>query len=486
MKYLFSSFLQNDKSALLAVMFLSALTMLPIWLWGIPVSYDGLHHQQFALIYYEAAQSGDFYPSLSSTVNDGYGDYGVRFYPPLPFLIMTAARFVTGNWYSGVLLAFPFLIILSSVGAYLWAREWCSPAEAVVAATLYAIAPHHLHQTYSMFFYGEITGGAVLPFAFWFVSRVAVRGRLIDICGLAATYAALILSHLPLAVLGSISLLIYGVTFFNRQSDLRLIQKLGSAVALGLAASAFYLVMMVAEVSWINFSKSEYSSGRYGYQSNFVLAFDYLSNPEAVERAMWFADLILLMTCLLMLPLVFAACFAKDETKKNYSRRAALLFLFALFMTTVLSRPLWDWLPVMHKVQFPWRWLAVASLFGAVAAAAGIEQVKTWAKDKNRRFAALLIVGGILVSVSFSYSQIIRQAVYRSSENFEQETTALIEAESFDCWWTIWTKNTAFQIKDKIVAADRKTEIILWTPEKRIFRVSDGNAPTVRVAGNHK
>ena len=52
----------------------------------------------------------------------------------------------------------------------------------------------------------EFAGAAVLPFAFLFVERVCRHRRRQDIAGLAVSFALLLLTHLPLAIIGSIAL----------------------------------------------------------------------------------------------------------------------------------------------------------------------------------------------------------------------------------------------------------------------------------------
>ena len=92
-----------------------------------------------------------------------------------------------------------------------------SESSAMWAAILYALAPYHVNQLYQAFLLAEFAGAAVLPFAFGFVERVCRRGRYSDIAGLAATYAFLILTHLPLAVMGSLALAIYSLARIERR-----------------------------------------------------------------------------------------------------------------------------------------------------------------------------------------------------------------------------------------------------------------------------
>src|SRR4029077_16910751 len=137
------------------------------------------------------------------------------------------------------------------LGMYFWTRSILSESAAMWAAILYALAPYHVNQFYQASLLAEFAGAAVLPFAFGFVERVCRRGRSQDVAGLAATYALLILTHLPLAVMGSLALGVYGVALINRQTWRRSSQLLTSSVLLGLAASSVYWVRMVSELKWI-------------------------------------------------------------------------------------------------------------------------------------------------------------------------------------------------------------------------------------------
>ena len=57
-----------------------------------------------------------------------------------------------------------------------------------------------------------------------------------------------------------------------------------------------------------------------------------------------------------------------------FHRAAAAGFFLAVFMTTPLSAPFWNYAGFLQKVQFPWRWLAIVSVFGAIFASTGISR----------------------------------------------------------------------------------------------------------------
>jgi hypothetical protein len=74
-----------------------------------------------------------------------------------------------------------------------------------------------------------------------------------------------------------------------------------------------------------------------------------------------------------VLPLLFLLITAVLWHRAGKPRPAALpvvaiagvLLVGALYMMTAYSMPLWDLVPLLHPLQFPWRWLALASFAAA-------------------------------------------------------------------------------------------------------------------------
>src|SRR6266567_2530489 len=208
----------------------------PILFYGFPSSLDLSNHFRFALPFYDALRSGHVYPGWLAESNSGFGDASFRFYPPALYYLLAVARALSGNWYAATVATFGSLSMIGALGLYLWAREFTSSQTAMWAGIFYAVAPYHLNQLYQALLLAEFAGAAVLPFAFFFVERVCRYRRSKDIAGLAGAYALLVLTHLPLAVIGSIALATYAMLRIDRNNILRTVSALGLSVGIGLAA----------------------------------------------------------------------------------------------------------------------------------------------------------------------------------------------------------------------------------------------------------
>jgi hypothetical protein len=490
---------------------MGALVVLPAILFGMPGNNDLANHYHFAIPFYEALQQGHWYPGWLATPNLGYGDVVVRFYPPALYYLLAAGRAITGNWYAGSLLVITFLSALGSLGAYFWARSYVPRNIAIWAGLFYALMPYHLAEFYQAAQLAEFAAGAALLFALAFTKRVCDERRWRDVAGLAAAYAVLILSHLPLAVFGSLTLLLYAllniarlratnhlsftasrgektIPFAGMSSILPVTVKLSVAVLLGLGASAFYWVTMISEMKWI-VADGVNPDSLLDYRQNFV--FSTLS-PEKQETLWWMA-LLAIATILMCIPAVATFLKAARVKHKRSLIAVGLLLIFSLFMSTALSKPVWAIVPYLRMTQHPFRWLAVTSAIAPILMAAAIP---FWSQQlrSRRRPLALIMSGLVLVGVTFSFSQTVRGATYLSRLTFEGILAPLKTAPGIIQWLPVWAAASANQrpsyekcippagTSAQIEAPGRAIRLTQWGDLTRTFEVDAGPPVEARVA----
>jgi len=459
----------TEPKAILFVIAFASLLILPIVVWGIPEGGDLANHYRFALPFYESFQNGDLYPGWLSESNAGYGDPRFRFYPPGFYYLLAACKMFAG-WYGATVLAFALLSIAGSLGVYFWTRNFLPPAQAMLAGLFYAVAPYHLNELYQASLLSEYAGCAVLPFVFAFIDRVCARRRLVDVSGLGASYALLILTNLPLAVIGSISALVFGIVRTDRKALAQTFLRLGAGVVLGLVASAFFWVRMVSELSWIKGSGVD-PRRYYDYRVNFILS------PEALtNRNTWYANLLALTTIAFLLPAIVLI------RKDRRFIPIAIVTLFSFFMSLRLSKPIWAVIPRLSEVQFPWRWLAVMSLTGSVLLGASVSRWTELFKSRIRPLHLLPLLG-LTLSLGFVATQIVWDSNYLSRRQFDGFLPTIRGAVSFKDWLPV----SARQIVElpnmlaNVEAQSRQITTEVWTPEYRKFRVADGPNEEMRV-----
>jgi hypothetical protein len=484
----------NWQPAIAFAVVASFVVIVPAILWGIPSNLDLTNHFRFALPFYDAIAAGDLYPGWLAESNGGYGDPSFRFYPPALYYMLAVARFVIGNWYGATLIVYVVISIAGGLGMYFWSRSMMPLSGASWAAFFYALAPYHLNQLYQATLLAEWAGSAVLPFVFGFVDRVCEHGRRRDIAGLAATYGLLVFTHLPLAVIGSMALVVYALVRVQGRSKFRKLAKLAVAGALGLSVSAIYWVTMVSELRWIGVNHMQ-PDPSVDYRINFLLS---TFSPDNLN--VWWMNIMALMTLMLFAPalLLLRGVMQKARVATEghpyktsivspgawqttvgaalRGRPVVVLTLFALFMALPLSRPIWMLLKPLQETQFPWRWMVLISMGGSILAAAGLPMLSNSIRAKR-----LLLLGAMAIAVAFTLSHVVREAQYFPPQKFETMVTDVRGSSCVNYWFPIWARSDARKMSTEVEANGRTVTVSSWNPEHRKFSVAAGPATEARV-----
>lgn len=451
--------------------------LLPIIVFGIPNGADLPNHLRFALPFYDAIQAGHFHPSWLAESNYGLGDPRFIFYPPGLYYLLSAGRLLTGEWYSATILVLLILSAAGAIGAYAWARTIFNPTVALWAGVLYALMPYRLNELYQASLLSEYAACSLLPFAFCFLERINRRKGILDIVGLATVYAFLVLTHLPIAMIGSIALAIYALVRIERRFFWSTIARLAMAVTLGLAASSFFWISMLTELSWIK-GNGAAPNPYYDYRLNFLFSRAALTN-----RNTWYANLLALAMIAFLLPgLVFIArCFKREWA--NRALNAPLILLVVTFlMATSISKPVWAIVPKLAEVQFPWRWLSITSLMGAIVLAASLPH---WLEELRQRLRPRDFAVGVvfILALVFVGTQIIQDSEFIGRAKFETLAQDVRGAVSFKDW--LPTAAREFKSVEKMPvnadAGSRPMSVTAWEPERRSFHLGAGPDNVLRV-----
>lgn len=465
---------------LILIAVFSLLAMSSVFYNGITSGNDSMQHYQFALTIHDSIISHEFYPSFAETPNRGFGDVGLRFYPPFSYYVLSVTYIFAQNWYFAALIAFFLVFWVGGTGIYFWAREELSPQQSILAAGIYTFAPYHLNQIYNNFLFAEFSATAVIPFCFLFLTRVCRKGGKWNVLGLAIAYALLILTHLPLTIIGSITLAVYSLFLLRKENFISTVPKLFLAVVAALALSAFYWSRMITEFSWIKHSTPQYFSETWDYRTNFLFKPENILNFQDDVLCLWLADLMLLAILLISIPAVIILIRKRFAVSK-FVLAISTVFFMAVLMTTPLSKFIWDTFGFLQKVQFPWRWMGIISAFGALFASLGIIRASEMLKD-SKNILLPLGLGAVLLVFVFTSAFIMKGAVYHPRDEFNRQMQDISGAQSFDCWWTIWAQRSAFEQTEKILADNREINVQNWSATEKIFSVSSGEAVNVKVS----
>ena len=182
---------------------------------------------------------GNPYPRWLPQSHDGLGSPVFYYYPPLAFYVTGIFGLAGFSTYASITAAFSAGFLGSGIAMYLWLRE--SAKAPVIGALLFMAAPYHILDYYSRGALAEFLAIALIPLVALGVRRASQRRIVLG----ALAYAAIILTHLPLALLVSLFFVAPYALHLSWRAP-RTMVPIAVSLLLGIAVSAIYLVPSLA------------------------------------------------------------------------------------------------------------------------------------------------------------------------------------------------------------------------------------------------
>lgn len=339
-------------------------------------SRDVLIHLLWSTNFSDQLWAGEWYPRWLDLMNGGLGSPVFFFYPPLPYyftaLLKPLFHADPEGWHQlGV--AASMAVILSGFSAYVWLRRFGGTTAALVAAIVYMSAPYHLaFDLYQRFAFAELWSFVWLPLVLSSVHATVSGSRKAPL-GLTLAYAALFLTHLPTAMIFSPMALAYTVFYASRGGRVRGAMVVTGAMALGAGLAAAYLVPALATQQ--NVSLSDMRVGPFSYTYHFLF---YGPRPNAdyanllIQQGRYAG--VMMVACVAAFILA-GRTLAGSEMRQAYFWMSIVVLVFAMMLP--IARPIWDILPPLQAIQFPWRFNTLLTLTMAALIALWVGAIKT-------------------------------------------------------------------------------------------------------------
>lgn len=350
---------------LLAAAFLGggAVVIQPLWGQGLGRTADGLlHFYRFAQLE-KAITYGDWFPRWLPDLGLGFGFPLFHYYAPLSYYLPLPMRVLgfsmEDSWQIGSALALAVLV----GGVYGWGQELFGEKSGLVAALAALYSPYILYNLYGRGAVPELWGLAWLSWCGWQWYRFAYRPSRRSFLGAVGAYGALILSHNILALVSTPFLGGYALVLIWQTKR----WKLAFVPALSLSLTAFFWLPAFWEKQFVQIQQL-YAPTAFHYANNFLTLPQLIALPVTVP----YAQINPTIPFGLALPQLLLALIGLWQIRHFALSQRFLflcLFLFSL-MTLSISQWVWDNLPLLYFVQFPWRFLGPASLLVALFAGA--------------------------------------------------------------------------------------------------------------------
>jgi len=388
--------------------------------------------QQMAL----ALRDGQFPVRWVADLGYGFGYPIFNFYAPL-------AYYVGGFWYLlglNALLATKLMfilgILLSGFLMYLLAREFWGEIGGILSGLFYVYAPYHAVDIYVRGAVAEFWAMAFIPLVFYSFYKLFQRKKGIWVVIGGVSYALVVLSHNLTAMILTPFLIAYLLLLIviSREGRKPLSLFFLYSFILGLGLAAFYWLPALFEMKLTKVFGQ--IGGGADWRNHFVFLDQLWSSPwgfggSAAGRldgmSFMIGKLHLVFMALSLLTGIWLL--RKKERKASFVIFLSLCFFaLSIFLTNQLSWPIWTTIPSLAFIQYPWRFLILATFAASLMAGSAA----LWFKKKGTVFSFLF--GGIVVlmlllpNIKYFQPQFylnVSTSDYINEENIKWETSKI-------------------------------------------------------------
>ena len=392
------------------ILLAAALAIAPIILHG---SFCGDDFEFHVVSWFDMQQSwlhGIFYPHWMPSANYGAGEPRFMFYPPLTSMLGAALGFVL-PW-TAVPIALVFLFLAGTgLAVRKLALEVLTDGAATLAGCAALFSGFALFTAYERTAFAEMTGGFWIPLLLLFALRdrnpeAPLWRRALDgsTLPLALILAGCWLSDGPVGVMASYLLAAVALTasVLNRSWAHLLRATIGAALGIGLAG--LYLIPAAWEQRWVDL-RAAIDYPVFSVENNWLFARHTDPRLTPFDGVLHRASM--LAVTMIGVALVGAAVvwLRRKSVATQLSRRwwiaLALIPAAVLFLQLPISLVVWNLLPKLRFLQYPWRWVLVVEAPMAIFFAAAVWPSRT-ARGMQRAVVGVLCAVVLLTTTFFA------------------------------------------------------------------------------------
>jgi hypothetical protein len=346
------------------------------------------------------------YPHWAPSANYGAGEPRFVFYSPLTWMMGAAlGAFLPWTW---VPIALSFLLLAGTgLATRALARQALNEGAATLAGCVALFSGYSLFTAYERTAFAELAGGVWIPLVLLFALRSSKAPDVAksehhqsagSIAGLAIAIAGCWLSNPTVGVMGCYLLAAAALVVFGLERSSAKLLRTAAGAVLGMGLVAVYLVPASWEQRWVDIQQATQDKGE---TPEYSWLFAVHNDP-----ALAYHDVVLHTVstiAILMIGVALCALFlcwlrGRLPEKARWWVPLALIPVAVLLLQSPFSRPLWNLLPDLRFLQFPWRWLVVLEAPMGIFAAAAI-----WPRNSThhlQRFAIAAAAGAVFLTLT--------------------------------------------------------------------------------------
>ncbi len=320
-------------------------------------------------------RAGDLYPRWSSDMYFGYGSALLSLYAPLAYFVAEVFHLIGISMTWAIKLSYLMATLLAAGGMFLLGRHeyetltdnsppYQRSIAGIVAATCYILAPYFLVDLYVRAAVAELYGFGLIPWVIYFLAA-SQDGEDRRCLGAAAiAYGLLCFSHNISALLYSPAILGWILIRYPRKAW----AKGGIVLATGLAIGAFFWLPALVLKNAVQ-SEVHLTTGYFSFDRHFIAFGDLFIPRWGYQPPGGDIDIMSLQLGLAHWALIIFGLAGTVLLRKRRIAPYLLMVLVSICFTQPFTRFAWQFIPLLKFVQFPWRFLMIATFASSILVA---------------------------------------------------------------------------------------------------------------------
>ena len=431
---------------IISVLLLSYFSISPFFVDGFFSFHDDTQVERVFTMH-KSLSDGQFPVRWVADLGYHYGYPIFNFYAPFAYYVGAFSMALGFDALSSTKIMMALGVILSGASMYLFAREFWGRLGGMLSALLYVYAPYHAVNVYVRGAVAEFWAYAFIPFAFYGIYKVFLfsnnslfisKNQKVFVCGWiivgALGYAGVIISHNLTAMMVTPFLFAFTLLLvvFTKSKKALLLSTL-YVFLLSFSLSAFYWLPVFTEMHYTNVLSQV--GGGSDYKDHFVCPMQLITSPwgfggstptclDGMSYIIGKAHLVLFVFGF------FGIVFLRREGRiqRLVGWFAVLSALIATFLLLKESKIIWDSIPQMAFLQFPWRFLLIVTFFISFVGGGALFLLQKLPRVPLFFAWSILIIGVIVINADHFVPQKFNQkdvAEYTSVNNLWWRTSKI-------------------------------------------------------------
>jgi hypothetical protein len=397
---------------------LAVLIVLPMFSVSWPATHDMFRYPALSYAFKDAFSHGVYFPRWLPDLCGGYGYPSFVFYQPGLFYLVLFVQFFGASIFLAYKIIFLFLFYLSFLGVYKLSGEFTKDTPTrIFAVALFALTPYLYVDFYVRGDLSELASILITPWPLYFfikatkgnnVLRVVIYTFMTSLC-----LAAMVYTHPLPCVFYFPMFCVFALGMCYKEERLQIISILKIVVISLISA------VILSAPYWLNayfmkqFVHAERAlTGYYLPKYHFVYPSQLFSNFWGFGASLsGLNDGMSFQLGLVHFTLASIGAFFAYKNKRILI--IYIFYFFLIMMMTPVSYFLWQAIPVIAMLQFPWRLLSVIAIMQVICSMGIIE----WKIKKLYLYAI--------------YAVLILFSLYWYHEQFKVKSISEIEVNKF-------------------------------------------------------